>query len=301
MNFLIGLILSGMIFSTHAEDKKLDEKTLTVAQVMEQANKSDWRPVEDANTIYMDLPAGRVIMELLPEFAPNHVRNIQALAQENYWDGLAILRTQDNYVVQWGDPNAENLETQRKIKKAQRTLPAEFEVPLNKSLKFTAMDDADVYAPHVGFYKGFPVAWDQKHMWMVHCYGALGVGRNNESDSGGGAELYVVIGHSPRHLDRNVTLVGRVVQGIELLSSLPRGTGALGFYEKPEQRIGIKSIRRGVDVPKKDRVRLEVMRTDTENFRRLINARRSRSEEWFKYRADRLEVCNLAVPVRVVR
>ena len=298
MILLIGLVIS-IIVSVQADDKKFDEKTLTTAQVLEQAAPSDWRPVYDANTLYMELPMGRVIMELLPEFAPNHVQNIQALAQENYWDGLAIVRTQDNYVVQWGDPNAENLELQRKIKKAQRTLSAEFEVPLNKSLKFTALQDADVYAQHVGFYKGFPIAWDQNKMWMIHCYGAVGVGRDKARDSGGGAELYVVIGHSPRHLDRNVTLVGRVLRGQELLSSLPRGTGALGFYEKPEQRVAIQSLRRGSDVPKKERLRFEVLRTDTETFRHLIKARRSRSEEWFQYKANRLEVCNVAVPVRL--
>lgn len=294
MNLLMGLILSGMIFSSQSEDKKL-----TISQVIEQSTKSDWRLVEETNTLYMELPTGQVILELLPEFSANHALNIKTLAQEKYWDGLAIVRTQDNYVVQWGDPNAENLELQRKIKKGQRTLPAEFAVPLNTSLKFTALEDADVYAPNVGFYKGFPVAWDQKKMWMVHCYGVVGAGRNNTADSGGGAELYVVIGHSPRHLDRNVTLVGRVLQGIELLSSLPRGTGPLGFYEKPEQRTVIKSIRRGEDVPKKERVHLEVLRTDTETFRRLMRARRSRNEEWFQHKADRLEVCNMPVPVRV--
>lgn len=296
MIFFRVLVLSGMIFFSHSEDKKI-----TIAQVIEQSTKTDWRIVEEANTLYMELPNGRLIMELLPEFSANHVRNIKTLAQEKYWDGLAIVRTQDNYVVQWGDPNAENIELQRKIKKGQRTLPAEFEVPKNRSLKFTALEDDDVYAPHVGFYKGFPVAWDQKNMWMVHCYGVVGAGRNNPADSGGGPELYVVIGHSPRHLDRNVTLVGRVLQGVELLSSLPRGTGPLGFYEKPEQRTVIKSIRRGEDVPKKERVRLEVMRTDTETFRRLINARRSRNEEWFQHKADRLELCNMPVPVRLVQ
>ena len=85
--------------------------------------------------------------------------------------------------------------------------------------------------------------------WLTHCYGSVGVGRDVDSDSGGGTELYAVIGNAPRHLDRNITLVGRVVQGMELLSVLPRGTGALGFYEKAEQRVPIKSIRVAADVP----------------------------------------------------
>jgi len=70
----------------------------------------------------------------------------------------------------------------------------------------------------------------------------VGVGRGLSPDTGSGAELYVVIGHAPRHLDRNIALVGRVVEGMEHLSSLPRGAGALGFYEEPEERTPIRSV-----------------------------------------------------------
>jgi peptidylprolyl isomerase len=62
-----------------------------------------------------------------------------------------------------------------------------------------------------------------------------------------------VIGQSPRQLDRNMSMVGRVVQGMELLSVLPRGTGPLGFYEKPEQRTPIKAIRLASQVPAGER------------------------------------------------
>jgi hypothetical protein len=43
----------------------------------------------------------------------------------------------------------------------------------------------------------------------------IGAGREVKADSGGGAELYVVIGQAPRHLDRNVTVVGRGLQGMD--------------------------------------------------------------------------------------
>jgi peptidylprolyl isomerase len=110
--------------------------------------------------------------------------------------------------------------------------------------------------------------------------------------------LYVVIGQSPRHLDRNVTLLGRVVQGMELLSALPRGTGNLGFYEKPEQQVPIKALRVAADVPVKDRTSLEVLRTDTPLFQELIESRRNRPEEWFHYQAGHIEICNVPIPVR---
>jgi peptidylprolyl isomerase len=134
--------------------------------------------------------------------------------------------------------------------------------------------------------------------WLVHCYGMVGAGRDNDVDSGGGTELYVVIGQAPRHLDRNVTLLGRVVRGMELLSVMPRGSGALGFYEKPAERTPVRSLRVAADVPEGERTPLEVLRTDTATFAAYVEARRNRHEEWFKVPAGRIDVCNIPVPAR---
>jgi peptidylprolyl isomerase len=273
----------------------------TLSAVLAATQPGDWRSLEPENTLYVDLVSGRVIIELAPAFAPRHVANVKALAREQYWDGLAIVRVQDNYVVQWADPNAAKPELARPIKHAQRTLPAEFERTLDAGLPFTPLPDGDVYAPEVGFSGGFPVARDRRSgkMWLVHGYGMVGAGRDNAPDSGGGTELYVVIGQSPRHLDRNVTLLGRVVQGMELLSSLPRGTGPMGFYEKPEQRVPIKAVRVAADVPPSERTDLEILRTDTPTFQALIESRRNRREEWFVQPAGRIEINNVPIPVRV--
>jgi len=274
-----------------------------MADVVAAAGPADWRALDPENSLYMELASGRVVIELAPAFAPNHVANVKALARERYYDGLAIVRVQDNYVVQWADPDSEKPQLARKIQHAHKTLPAEFEHAFDPKLPFTPLPDRDIYAREVGFSGGFPVARDRRtgKMWLVHCYGMVGAGRDNAPDSGGGTELYAVIGHAPRHLDRNVTLFGRVVQGMELLSSLPRGTGALGFYEKPEQNVPIKSIRVAADVPVAERSDLEIMRTDTEAFREVIEARRNRSEEWFKFQAGRVEIGNVPVPVRHTR
>lgn len=271
-----------------------------MADVLASSKPSDWRSVDPENTLYMDLASGRVVIELAPTFAPQHVANVKALAREKYYDGLAIVRVQDNYVVQWADPNAENPELARKIQHAQRNLPAEFERLLDPKLPFTRLPDPDVYADEVGFSDGFPVVRDPRsgRMWLVHRYGMVGAGRDNAPDSGGGTELYAVIGHAPRQLDRNVTLLGRVVQGIELLSALPRGTGPLGFYEKPAERVPIQSIRVAADLPEAERTSLEVLRTDTDTFKQLIESRRNRREEWFQAPAGKIEIGNVPSPVR---
>ena len=277
-------------------------KAPTMADVIAASKPSDWHALDPQNTLYLELASGRVVIELAPTFAPKHVANIKTLVHEKYFDGLAILRSQDNYVVQWGDPDSDDKQKKRSFGSAQEKLKAEFTIPLNKDLPFTLLPDRDGYAPQTGFSADFPAARDAKAniAWMTHCYGTLGVGRDLEVDSGSGAELYVVIGASPRWLDRNITVAGRVVQGMELLSTLPRGTGALGFYEKSEQRVPVKSIRLAADVPEKERTNLEVLRTDTPTFTALVESRRNRRDEWYKVPAGYIDVCSVPVPARLI-
>ena len=242
------------------------------------------------------IASGRVVIELAPQFAPGHVANIKALVRAHYFDGLNIIRVQDNYVVQWGDPDGK-----RDVGTAVRPGPTEFFRPLQRAAPFHALQDRDVYAPQVGFIDSWPVARNpaKAQEWLTHCYAMLGVGRDTAADSGSGVELYVIIGHAPRHLDRNVTLTGRVVRGIELLSSLPRGTGNLGFYEKPEQYVPIKSVTVGADLPAGQRVELELLRSDAPIFADYLRALRSRKAAWFVEPTDRLEICNARIPVRL--
>jgi peptidylprolyl isomerase len=271
----------------------------TMADLLAATGAGDWRPLDAENTLYVELPNGRVVIELAPAFAPAHVANVKALAREAYFDGLAVLRAQENYVVQWGDPAGDDEAKRRPMRTGKASLAAELDRGA-EGLAFTALPDGDVYAPEAGFALGFPVGRDpaRGRAWLAHCYAMVGAGRGNSADSGSGAELYVVIGHAPRHLDRNVTLLGRVVQGMELLTTLPRGTGALGFYTGPEQQLPLRAVRVAADVPLAERTHLELLRTDTPAFEQLIAVRRTRKEEWFLDPVGRIELCNVPLPVR---
>ena len=272
----------------------------TMSEVLVAAKDSDWRDLDAANTLYLQLAAGRVVIELAPGFAPKHAANIKALVREGYFDGLAIIRSHDNYVVQWGDPNASDPAKARKMRHGKAALAAEFSIDYDPQFAFARLPDSDGYAPQVGFSNGFWAARDPstQQTWLAHCYGAVGAGRDVGADSGSGAELYVVIGHAPRHLDRNVTVVGRVVQGMELLSTLSRGTGALGLYEKPEQNVPIQSIRMAADLPKAEHLALQVLRTDTATWAALVESRRNRRDQWYLRAAGHVELCNVPLPVR---
>jgi len=275
-------------------------KAKTMADVIAASKPSDWRALDPENTLYLDLAVGRVVLELAPAYAPLHAANIKTMVREHYFDGLAILRVQDNFVTQWGDPEGDKPDKAHPLGKASKTLAPEFERAIASDLAFTKLPDGDVFAPEVGFSNGMPAARDPKSgkTWLAHCYGMVGAGRDVAEDSGPGSELYVVIGQAPRQLDRNIALVGRVVQGMELLAALPRGTGALGFYEKPEQRLPIKSVRLATDVPEAERTALEVVRTDTSTFTALIETRRNRHDDWYKVPAGKIDLCNVPIPVR---
>jgi peptidylprolyl isomerase len=269
--------------------------TPPLSEILAKAPAGDWRTIPAENLLVMTLPKGRVVIELAPAFAPNHVVNLRRLAKAHFFDGLFVVRVQDDYVTQWGDADAK-----RPLGEASRTLAAEFDRAIAPDLPFDPLPDPDTYAPQTGFSGGFPAARDPAtgRTWLVHCYGMVGAGRDNDENSGGGPELYAVIGQAPRQLDRNVTLLGRVVEGMEFLSSLPRGHGELGFYEKPDMRTPISSVTLAADLPSDQRPRLQALRTDSATFASVVQGRRFRQDAWYKRPAGHIDVCNVPLPVR---
>ncbi len=206
-----------------------------MADVLAASKTSDWRTLDPDNTLYLDLAnGGRVVIELAPAFTPLHAENIRTLARAHYWDGLAILRVQDNFVTQWGDPDGDKPDKAHPLGNASKTIAPEFERAIAPDLAFAKLPDGDVYAPEAGFSNGMPAARDPKanKAWLAHCYGMVGAGRDTAPESGPGTELYVVIGQAPRQLDRNIAVVGRVVQGMESLAALPARHRRARFLRK---------------------------------------------------------------------
>jgi peptidylprolyl isomerase len=269
--------------------------TPTVAEIVAASGNEEWRALDPARTLYLQLPAGRVVIELADGFAPRHVTNIQQLVAARYFDGLAIVRVQDNFVAQWADPDEK-----KPLGAARATLPPEYTAGYGAGSVFTRLPDPDGYAPQAGFVDSMPAGRDaaSQTQWLAHCYGAVGVARGNDPESGNGSSLYVVIGQAPRQLDRNIAVVGHVWQGMELLASLPRGAGAMGFHEDAARYVPISSVRRAVDVPEPERTPLQVLRSDSRSFARLVDARRNRRDDWARFSAGFTDICNIPVPVR---
>jgi cyclophilin family peptidyl-prolyl cis-trans isomerase len=268
-------------------------KPVTVADLLAGAPAADWRVPNPDDMLYLELASGRVVMELATGVAPQHAANLKLLARAHYFDGLAIIRAQDNYVVQWDD------ESHHRPMPAGVRPSVEFTADARAAARFELLPDHDLYAPQVGFLDGFPAGRDPRThtVWLAHCYGMVGAGRDDPAESTG-AEMYAVIGNAPRQLDRNVALVGRVLKGMELLSTLPRGSGEMGFYVASEPPVPIISIKVASDLPESKRTPIEVLRTDSDTFRSVLAQRRERHEEWFKHNPGAIDLCNVPLPVR---
>ena len=291
--------------AVHAADEK-PAHAPTPKELLAKSQAQEWRVPDPQNLLVMTLPQGRVLIELAPGFTPQHAANIRTLAREHYFDGLAIVRVQDNFVTQWGDPEDDDNGDKSKLKplgNAKTRLPPEYTRAIDASLPFTALPDGDVYAPEVGFSEGFPVARDKAsgQEWLAHCYGMVGVARDADPQTGSGSSLYAVIGQAPRALDRNLAVAGRVLQGMEYLSGLPRGTGPLGFYDQPAQRVAIRSVQLASELPAAQRPHIQVLRTDSATFAALIEAKRNRRDDFYKNPAGRIDLCSISAPVRDAR
>lgn len=275
---------------------------LTTAELIAAAPAEAWRDLPPDQTLYLEIeplpgaaPA-RITILLAPDLAPNHVSVVKALVAAKFFDGRSIVRSQENYVAQWGDGAAATA-----LNLQSATMEPEFDIPIRRNFPAIPLPDGDVYAKRVGFWGNFPVAWDPatRRAWLPHCYGMIGAGRDEAPNSGGPAEMYAVNGHSPRALDRNVTLFGRVVRGMEHLTTLPRGTEALGFYAEGQVKPKIISMRLASLLPENQRERLQAIRTDHPIYTQILESRRNRRDSWTVNKAGKLEICNAPLPVRV--
>ena len=266
---------------------------VTPASVLAAAPASAWKGIDPNDLLVIDLAGGgRVVIALADAFAPAHIANIRTLARAHWYDGLAIERVQDDYVVQWGDPDGK-----KPLPAGLSRPPAEYERPA-AGLAPTPLPYPDTYAEHVGLLGAFPVGEGGGEAWLTHCYGMVGVGRDVNPDVGAGAELYAVIGQPPRQLDRNIAVVGRVLAGMDTIAALPRGAGDMGFYAQGGQRTPILEVRIAADMPPAERPSFQVLDVTSASFAAWLHVKANRQDAFYLRPAGALDVCNALPPVR---
>jgi peptidylprolyl isomerase len=319
------VILALMAAPLAAQDKPGEPPT--PASVVAASKPGEWKAIDPADLLVMDLAPGaggtkrQVIVQLMPPpFSQGWVGNIRTLAKAHWWDGTSIYRAVDDWVAQWGDgeddpKKAKPLPTgivtvpesdyttamQCKVYTFQKEVLNEVCEPA-----FTGLQSIDPYVlkGQAGFSEGWPVAValasSGNRVWPTHCYGSVGVARDLSPDTGTGAELYAVIGQAPRQLDRNIAVVGRVIEGIDNLSTLPRGKGENGVYDDAKLRVPIVSVRLGSELPAAEQPRFEYLASHSQSFADYVHVRANRHDAFYTVPAGGIDVCNVQVPIRRV-
>jgi peptidylprolyl isomerase len=184
-----------------------------------------WYKVPHENTVTFVTEYGEVVIALSPALAPNHVERFQALVKAGFYNQQHFYRVVDGFVAQGGSNDMHDKDAFSQALLSELT--AEFTQPISKHA--TVVESRDMFAPETGFLDGFAVGMDRKsnEMWGLHCPGTVAFARNSEKDTAA-TEFYIVIGQAPRHLDRNMSVIGRVVQGMDVLQKLPRGDSKYG-------------------------------------------------------------------------
>ncbi len=275
-----------------------ETKPKTPADILAAAPAAAWKTIPAEDLLVMDLASGtRVVIQLAPAFAPVHVANMRAFARSGWWNGgkSAIYRVQDNYVVQWGRNETEDPMPAGVVK----VPPAEYHRRL-RGLSVRPLGYADQYAPRAGFALGWPIAYDPKAGTanLTHCYAYVGVARDLSPDTGSGSELYAIIGHAPRALDRNIAVVGRIVSGMETMSAFPRGTEALGIYKDRAQDIKIAGVQMASDMTPAQRPSFQYLDTKSATFTEYLRVRANRRDAFFIRPAGGVDLCSAGVPTR---
>lgn len=235
-----------------------------------------------------------VVIRLAAAYAPLHVASIRILAHAHWWDGLSVYRVQENWVAQWGDAT----EQKPLAPGVPSHLPPEFEIA-----RFAPAQTLTRPDPHSAISgitaDGWPVASDGRgHAWLTHCYGMVNVARDADPTSGSGAEMSTPIGQSARRLDRNYALVGRIIAGMQYLSSLPRSDAPMGVYADAAERTPIVAMRLASDMPAAERPRYQYRAADNQRFAAMIRRRENPPAPTIG--GGGIEVCEVPLEVRRV-
>ena len=289
------LVLASLAVLTLAAAPPPPAKVRSPGDAVKAAHASDWIEIPADDLLVMDLAGGkRVVIQLAPMFAPVHVANVRAMARSGYWAKATIYRVVDNWVTQWGlgdgpFPTPPGVVAQ----------PPEEYQRSPAGLTLVPMGSPDPYSAMGSYADGWPVAKQAGGtVNPTYCYGAVGVARDAAPDTGNGSELFTVIGATARRLDRNYALVGRVVQGMENLSALPRGTAEMGVYAKDQMPTPIAAVRIAADMPAEERPRFEYLRTGSPAFADYVQLASHRAD--YGVPSPGADLCAVPVPIRKV-
>ncbi|MGA9575681.1 MAG: peptidylprolyl isomerase, partial [Lysobacterales bacterium] len=234
-----------------------------------------WNALDPENTVYLETQEGTVVILLNPVFAPKTVKHFKQLIEDKFYLGTSFYRVIDGFVAQAGDqsdidgnPSAEPLKAEFEIEWPLK--PADEEEAKNwEPMSWTPVQTDDMFAAFTGFIDGFPAAREDEKagkVWLTHCPGTVAMARNNDPDSGN-TDFYIVIGQAPRYLDRNLTVFGRVVWGMDVVQRIKRGPALKnGIIEKDLERSWIRQVRLASSLEQAQREDIYIADTNSAGF-----------------------------------
>jgi len=257
-----------------------------------------WRELAPENTVFMELEEGRVVIELNPVFAPKTVEQFRKLVLSRFYDGLSFYRVIDGFVAQGGDGSDLGELSDVPL------VDGEFSIEWPEDLPWQPVQKPDFYAPETGFSDGFAVArdLDEGTAWLAHCPGAVAMARNDDPDSSR-TDFYIVIGQAPRYLDQNLTVFGRVVDGMDVVQRIKRGSpDANGIIQDDLARSRIRSMTLLSETPEEERLHVLTMDTSSKPFRQLLEDRKNRTQSFFVNKPPQvLDICQVPLATQVTK
>lgn len=246
----------------------------------------EWRPLDPADTLVIDTTKGRIIVEMRPDFAPRSVERIRLLAREGVYDGLLFHRVIDHFVDQTGNPNNKDGGTS-----SHPDLPPEFVFKLPPERLRAVRQSSDAQQ---GFVGSSPVeavsaaeasrAPDGKlRSWGAYCSGVAGMGRQADINTSN-SEIFFMR-DAARRLDRDYTVWGKVVIGLEVVRAVTVG-------EPPANPDKMLKVRVMADMPDAERPKVEILNEHSPAFAKLVAKARAAKGADFT-------VCDIEVPARL--
>lgn len=281
MMMIARALLTGLCLAAVAQSAMAAPKVVKLTE-------ADWRTPAPETVMVIDTNKGRVLVELVPEVAPNHVARLQDLTRAGVYDGRTFFRVIDRFMAQTGDPtNTGEGGSDRP------NLKAEFTFRRTAETGFVPM--AAPAGLEVGYVKSLPIvsqnwSWsdvtsDKKvSAWATYCPGVIGMARDDDNNSAN-SQFFLMRQPYPS-LDKRYTAFGRVISGLEAVRAIKTGEPV------PAPQDMMQKVRLLSDIPESERPKVRVIDPKGPWF----------AAETQRLRATRgadFSVCDIELPVEV--
>ena len=267
-------------------------------QPLSAEDSGKWRTVAAENLAVMTLPHGKVIIELAPQFSPNHVERFKSLIKQDHYNGNKFYRVIDGFVAQAGPDSGSKQDA------SVKPIALEGDWSIDKHWQMTLVQEKDLFAEQTGFKQGFALAANpsEQKAWLTHCPGAIAMARKNSADSAT-SHFYINNGQAPRYLDRIMTVFGRVVYGMNHVQAIQRTEVVEGDDAvKPADYTPIVDFSMMSDLPESQQWVVKVENTDNQAFAKRVDKRRKRAHAFFfKKPPPVLDVCQFPVSTKIIK